>query len=172
MPFVPSFSAQQSYSTPSKVTLTDASTGSDGAIAERRVTVQDYQSTYLKETGQSANYKVWSIASSTVTLDLFQRDTAVKITVTYVNSSGTTLYTATVYRACDINSQIGKYSVLQKWVSNPAIINDVNYLTGLQQLCTYLEGATDAITAGANLFLSQQCLDGAKMMLDHQETYF
>jgi hypothetical protein len=172
MPLVPNFAASQSYATPSKITLTDSSTGSDVDLAERRVFIQDYTGAYLKESGQEANYKVWALASSSVELDLLTRDKAVKITVTYVNLAGTTLYTAIQYKCCDANSQIGKYSVLQKWVSNPGIINDANYASGIVLLETYMDGAQDAIRIGSNLTLSQQCLDGAKNMLDNQSIYF
>lgn len=172
MSFVPSFAASQHYSTPLRITLTDASTGSDTDVVERRVYVQDYTGAYLKETGQSADYKVWLLVETTVNLDLLLKDTAVKITVLYVNVSGTTLYTNVQYVDCDANGQSGKYSILQKWVSNPAIINDVNYLTGLQQLETYLDGAIGAIATGQNLTLSQQCLDGAKYMIDNQSIFF
>lgn len=172
MPYLPSYSATQQFSSPSVVTLTDQSTGSDIAITERRVFVQDYAGTYLKEVAQSANYKVWSIAAATVTLDVLQKDTAVRITVQYVDTNGNVLYTAIKYKCCDINSQTGKYAVLQKWVSDPSIINDPNYRSGIVALETYLVGAQGAITAGSNLVLSQQCLDGAKTMLDKQTLYF
>jgi hypothetical protein len=76
MPLTPNFSASQNYGTPSVITLTDTSTGSDGTIAKRRVYMLQANGTYLVPAGTTTNYVDWSLADTSISLDVLAQDSA------------------------------------------------------------------------------------------------
>ena len=55
MPLVPNFTASQFSGTPSIITLTDTSTGSDVTIAKRRVYLLQSNGTFLVPTGTTTD---------------------------------------------------------------------------------------------------------------------
>ena len=59
MSFVPSISVSQLAATPQNVTITDDSTGSDGAISVRRIYVQTAAGTSVVESGTTTDAEVW-----------------------------------------------------------------------------------------------------------------
>jgi len=81
MPLVPNFSTSQSAGSPSVITITDTSTGSDVAVTQRRVYLLDWQGNYVVPSGTTTNYIQWPIAQATINIDCLTQDMALEVTV-------------------------------------------------------------------------------------------
>ena len=81
MPLVPNFTASQYSGTPSVITLTDTSTGSDGTIAKRRVYLLQANGTFLVPAGTTTEYIEWDLVDVSIALDVLSQDSALSITV-------------------------------------------------------------------------------------------
>src|SRR3990172_265316 len=92
----PNFTASQNSGTPSVITLTDSSTGSDVAITQRRAYLLQANGEDLGPTGTSTYYIQWAYANSSIDIDVLSVDTALSITVQWLNVSNTVLYTKTI----------------------------------------------------------------------------
>ena len=103
MPLAPNFTASQFTGTPSYITLTDTSTGSDVTIVSRKVFIQSAFGTFLVPSGTSTQYFVWALANTSTTVSVLTQDTAVSITVQWCDAGGnpvvskTTSYALTAY---------------------------------------------------------------------------
>jgi len=95
MAFNPNFSATQTLGLPNIVTLTDMSTGSDAAIASRRIYLEQYNGSFLVPSGTTTDYIVWATGSASKTLDVLTVDTALNITLQWLSVGGTVLYEST-----------------------------------------------------------------------------
>lgn len=73
MSFSPSFKISQSALNPALITATDNSTGSDGAISQRRITFQTSQSTYLVVAGTTTIYNPWPLANAIQSFNVLQQ---------------------------------------------------------------------------------------------------
>ena len=92
----PNFTASQSSGLPSNILLTDTSTGSDSSIVARRVYLLQADGTYLVPTGTTTQYILWAYADSTISIDVLSQDTALSITVNWVDTNGDTVETKTI----------------------------------------------------------------------------
>ena len=172
MPLTASFSTNQSLGYPSKINLTDTSTGSDGAIAARRVYVQDSDGNYLVVDGTTTDYEVWAYADSTDTFDLLEQDTAAYVTVQWVNSGGTALYsvtTATVYRLYAITYYI---YLIKAQSSRPNLRFHANFYQNEIRLIASLREAYDSIYYAGDLGSSQAACNRAKFIIDNPANFF
>jgi len=113
MPLTPNFTTSQQAGLPSNVIITDASTGSDVAIVSRRVFLVNYAGEYLVADGTTTNYTVWPLAQSSISIDCLSADTAVQITVNWVDAGGVTLYTKTSLAGFTLFNMTFYYSLTQ-----------------------------------------------------------
>ena len=84
MPLTPSFTAVSVSGYPSKILLTDTSTGTDVAVVAKRVYIATYTGSFLVPSGTTTEYSLWS-SGTTITLDVLSKDYAVLITVQWVD---------------------------------------------------------------------------------------
>lgn len=168
----PSFTTEQNLGASSILILTDTSTGSDGAITERRVYLRKSDGTYLVPSGTSTNYIVWDYADDTISLDVLDKDYALEITVLWVNSGGTTLYSDDNTFVFTLYAEEFYYGLTQELAGNYPIIADDNYYSNKFRLRTEIDSANNAISIGGDIAASQACLDRAKQLIDNQSLYF
>lgn len=168
----PSISVSQSLGAPSILTFTDVSTGSDGAITERRIYLRKSDGTYLVPSGTTTSYIVWDYADDTISVDVMNKDYALEITVLFVNSSGSTLYTFSDTYVFTLYSEEFYYGLTQELAGNYPIIADDNYYSNKFRLRTEIDSANQAISIGGDIAASQACLDRAKYLVDNQSLFF
>lgn len=174
MPISPAFTASQSALSPSVITLTDTSTGSDAAIANRHVFFQNAQGQYLTSTGTSTTpaYEQWSYSDASKSFTILTEDTSLAITVLWVNSGGTTLYTLTqVFCFSQFNKNFFYY-LIQLQGLTPGVIQDSTYFSNISTYWTNIVGAIQAVEIGADIAASQNCLNRATNMMNNQTMYF
>lgn len=172
MAFIGAFTVAQN--SPSTITLTDASTGSDPNITARTITVTKFDNTTIIE---NYNWPVDAIPGDTITLsDIFDQDYAVNITVVWSNSidpdpdatyTVTQLYEFDFY-AMDFLSQLAT----EDQGRNPAIVNDTNFLFYKLQFYNYVIQARISVGLMNDIFKAQYNLDKARDMRLNQVMYF
>lgn len=165
------FSATESLAFPSRITLTDTSTGTDGSITSRLVYIQLTNGKYLTQTGTTTDYEVWPAANSSITLDLLPRSVAVNITVKWI--SGTTIvYTKTILFGFDLFDTVFAYQLLQAQTGNPSIIDNPNYYASFMQFLVNLYNAQNSIITGDDIFSAQQAYDRNYYLIQNQTKFF
>lgn len=175
MPFVPNFTTSQQAGLPSNVIITDASTGSDAAIVSRRVFLVNYAGEYLVADGTTTNYTVWPIAQSSISIDCLDQDTAVQITVNYVDAGGVTLYTKTSLAGFTLYNETFYYSLTQGQaaISQPSyILQDTTYFSNKSKLRVLIDSGNQAVTLGYDITTAQICYDLATNMVTNQNFLF
>lgn len=172
MALTPSIAVSQSAISPQNVTITDDSTGSDGAIASRRLYIQNADGEYLTPTGTTTNYIVWSYAESSITVDVLTQDTAASITVIWADISGNTLYE---YNNTYGLSQFGKqffYYLVQQLGLTPGTFQDSNYGGNLGIFWTLIKAGDNAVIYGNDIAGGQQCYNKEIDMMQNQAKFF
>jgi len=172
MSLTPSISVSQSPISPNLVTVTDNSTGSDSNIASRRLIIQDAFGNYLVPAGTTTQYIVWSYAQSSITVDVLTQDTAVSITVQWLDNTNAILY---VYNNTYPLSEFGKqffYYLIQQLGLTPATFQDSNYAGNLSLFWTSIVAGDNAVTYGNDIFAGQQCYNKEILMMNNQNDFF
>lgn len=172
MPINPAISVSQSPLAPNLITVTDDSTGSDGAITSRRIYFQTPFGTYLVETGTTTSYEPWAYADSSETFDVLPQDYALSIKVDWLDVSNAILYTLTqVYPFAQYGKDFAYYLVQQQAMSYP-IVASVPYFNNFAILWGNIVGGVNAVTTGADIAAAQACFDRATNMRLNQQDYF
>src|SRR4051812_32015248 len=97
MALTPNFVASQAGGTPQNLTLTDSSTGSDGAITQRRIYLVQADGTYLTPSGSTTDYIAWAYANASITIsDILSNDIALSILVQWLSVTNVVLYDKTI----------------------------------------------------------------------------
>jgi hypothetical protein len=172
VPLSENFTATQALGYPSQIIFTDTSTGSDGAIAARRIEIVDSDGNYIVEEGTTTNYEVWPYADATITLDLLTIDRAVYVTVYWVNSGGATLYDKTeltVFRLYSITYYI---YLIKSQSSNTKLKDNANFYQNEIKLLCSLQEAYDAVYYAGDIKSSQAALTRAKTLVDNPANFF
>lgn len=171
MSLTPNFTVSESIGTPSDLTFTDTSTGSDGTITTRRIYVQMADGTYLVQSGTTTDYEEWSYASSSITLTLLTRSVAANVTVQWLNGT-TIVYTKTILYDFPLFDYVFAYQLTQQQTGNPGIIRDTNYYNNKVKLLVNLDDSEQAISIGSDIYTAQECLDINYDLIQNQNYYF
>lgn len=172
MPFVPSISVSQSAETPNELTITDNSTGSDGAISVRRVYIQTATGEYLVESGTTTDYEVWAYADSSITLDVLTEDQCVNILVQWLNSSNVVLYSyENQYALSEYNKQFLVTLVAAQGLT-PGIVQDSNYSGNIAIFWTNIIAGINQVEFAADIAGGQNCFNRATNMRLQENLYF
>lgn len=172
MPITPAFTASQSGLTPNIVTLTDDSTGSDVNITQRRVYFQTSQGTYVVATGTSTSYMPWSYADSSQAFNILTVDLALAVTVQWLDSSDTVLYSLTQLYCFPQYNKNFFYYLIQQQALTPSIYQDTPYMNNLANYWVQIIGAINAVEIGADISASQNNLNKATFMMQNQADFF
>lgn len=174
MPIVPAITVTQSALTPANVTLVDDSSGSDGDIASRRVSFQTAEGTWLTTAGVSTTivYETWSYADSTDTWALLLFDRALFIKIEWLDAGGDVLYTFNDYYCLNkFNKNFAVY-LGQLQALSPTVLQDSNYGWNMANYWAYIVYAEVMIEEAADISNSQNLLDKATYMKEHQNEFF
>lgn len=172
MSFTPSFAIAQNPLYPNLVVAVDDSSGSDGAITQRRIFYQTYSGAYLVPTGTSTSYIQWALADTTLSSNILTQDMSVQVTVQWLDVSNTVLYTLTQYYCLSIYSKQFLYYLVQLQGLTPPIVADTNYSSNLSIVWANILGAINAIELASDLSASQNCLNRIAFMIQNQSLYF
>jgi hypothetical protein len=173
MPLTPNFSVSQLAGSPESFTVTDTSSGSDGAITVRWLYLLQADGTYLVPEGNSTDYIVWAYAEPSITLDLLSQDTALSILVEWRDAS-TDLYDKTAAVGLDAFGQNFFYSLSdgQVPIVNPPVALSQNYYQNKLQFLCYLKSAEQAITYASDIVKAQTAYDLDQFMQNNQTELF
>jgi hypothetical protein len=175
MAFEQAFTVSQILGQPSAVTLTDTSTGTDAAIATRRIYLQTPNGSYLVEDGTTTIYEVWSIAfgpGGTKSINALDKDYALKIKVEWLNASNTVLYTKESNYGLTQYNENFDYTLTQRLAANPLLANDKTFWQNKQLLRTAIDSGNQAMNYASDLFNAQLCYEKAtNLRLNAQYNY-
>jgi hypothetical protein len=172
MPISPSFTASQNSGTPSIITLTDTSTGSDGAITQRRVYLLQSNGQYLVPTGTTTDYIEWDIVDSTISLDVLVQDTALSITVQWLSVTNTVIESVTTSFAFTAYNETFYYGLTESQVANANLTASTNWYQTKMILRVELDSAYQAITFASDIFSAQAALNRATFISTNQSFFF
>lgn len=166
MPFTPNFSTGQTVGIPNKINFTDTSVGSDPNIVSRRVFMRNSANDYIVEAGTTTNYEPWAIVSPpldplAVTYDVLKKDTALFITVQWLDAGNIILYEKSFLTGFTLYNEAFDYTLTQVLSGNPLLINDHNFFANKSQLRVSIDSGNQAISLAADIFGAQQCYDRA-----------
>jgi hypothetical protein len=172
MAIVENFTATQALGSPSQIIFTDTSTGTDAAIASRRIYLLDSNGDYNVEEGTTTDYEVWPYADSTITLDVMLIDKAFYITVQWLSVGGTVLYEKTgltVFRLYAITYYI---YLIKTQSSNIKLRENANFYLNEIRLLSSLQEAYDAVYYAGDILSAQAALARAKQLVDEPSFFF
>ncbi len=173
MSFTPAFNVSQSVD-PTSFTINDVSTGSDGAITQRRIYLTTASNTTLVPTGTTTQYINFPLidGASIALVGILPVDYALSITLQWLNVSNAVLYTLTQDYCFTANDEAFYFSLTTLQTSNPGVINNSNYFQNKSLLRLYIDSANQSIAEGNDVYKSQFCLDQAQVMINNSSFYF
>lgn len=167
MPLSPSLSIGITLD-PSVCIIEDTSTGSHVAIAGRKVIFTQTDSSLLG----GSPYDFPLSAGSSITLNPLTEDIAVTVTVNWVDSSGSVLYTASkifVFTGYALQFLEG---LTQQQIANPAIVSDQNFIPNKFNLFQEVQSAQNAIDVGQSVSAAQSCVLRYQVLIDNANFFF
>lgn len=174
MPLTQNFTTSQSLATPNKITFTDTSTGTDAAVVSRRIYPTDSDGEEVVEEGTTTAYEEWSgfPGTTTITLDLLTRDTALSVRVDWVNSGGTVLYTKTISVPAIMYMKAYYIFLIKCQQSNPKHITRNNFYENIIKLLNDIKNATDSLTLIDDIKSSQAAMDRGYELINNPSYFF
>ena len=172
MSFVQNFSVSSNITTPSVITLTDTSSGTDGSITGRYVYVQTHDGTYLTPTGNSGNGINWTLPSgATINIDCMDKDYALNITVFWIGGS-TILYQKTILAEFNAYARTFRAKLFKSIATNPKQLDNANFFNVYSNITTYIDGANEAVELMGDITLAQLANNKAKFYIDNPSLAF
>lgn len=172
MPLTPNFTASQNYGTPSVITLTDTSTGSDGTIAKRRVYMLQANGTYLVPAGTTTNYVDWTLADTSISLDVLAQDSALSITVQWLTSSNVVVQSKTTSFAFTAYNETFYYGLTESQVANSILTASQDWYGWKMTLRVELDSAYQAISFASDIYSAQSALNRATYISTNSNYFF
>ena len=172
MPFVPNFTASQYSGTPSVITLTDTSTGSDVTIASRRVYLLQANGTFLGPAGTTTDYIVWDLVDTSIDLDVLSQDSALSITVQWMSGIQTVVTSKTISFAFTAYNETFYYGLTESQVANSNLSASTNWYQTKLILRVEIDSADQAITFASDIYSAQAALNRATYISTNQAYFF
>ena len=172
MPLSVNFSVTQSLADTSQLTFTDTSTGSDGTITTRRITILTSTGDYLVVSGTTTTYEVWALPLATpITLSVLTGATAPNITVQWLAGS-TVVYTLTIPYDFPLDLYLAGYNLTRSVISKPNTVQDTNYYNNKIKLLVAIDDSETAIEIGEDIYNAQSSLDRGQYLVDNENISF
>lgn len=167
MALTPNFSCSQDNGSPSVINIEDLSTGADAAIASRRIYFLQSDGTYLVPSGTTTDYVEWVVGSSVTAVDCLVQDSALNITINWVNVGGTTLYTKTIANGFTAYNEAFYYNLTQSQVTiqSPNILLSTNYYQNKMMLRVFIDSGNQSISFASDIYSAQVCYDNATYLV-------
>jgi hypothetical protein len=172
MPLVPNFTASQYSGTPSVITLTDTSTGSDVTIVSRRVYLLQANGTFLVPAGNTADYILWDLVDPSIDIDVLSQDTALSITVQWMNAGNTVVTSKTISFAFTAYNETFYYGLTESQVANSNLTASTNWYQTKLILRVEIDSADQAITFASDIYSAQAALNRATFISTNQSYFF
>ena len=172
MPLTPNFSISQSSGTPNIITATDTSVGSDVAITQRRIFLLQANGEYLVESGTTTDYEEWAYAQSSISLDVLTQDTALSVTVQWLDVSNVVLYTKTIAFNFTAYNETFYYGLTQDLVANPSLYASKEWFENKMLLRVYIDSADQSISFASDVYSAQFCNQLATNLVTNADFYF
>ena len=172
MSLTPNFTASQSSGTPSIITLTDTSTGSDGTIAKRRVYLLQANGTFLVPAGTTTNYIEWNLADTSIDLNVLSQDSALSITVQWLTSGNVVVTAKTTSFAFTAYNETFYYGLTESQVANSNLTASTNWYQTKLILRVEIDSADQAITFASDIYSAQAALNRATFISTNQALFF
>ena len=172
MPLVPNFTASQYSGTPSVITLTDTSTGSDVTIASRRIYLLQANGTFLVPAGTTTDYIEWDLVDTSIDLDVLSQDSALSITVQWMSGINTVVTSKTISFAFTAYNETFYYGLTESQVANSNLTASVNWYQTKLVLRVELDSADQAITFASDIYSAQAALNRATYISTNQSYFF
>lgn len=172
MPLVPNFTASQFSGTPSVITLTDTSTGSDVTIASRRVYLLQANGTFLVPAGTTTDYIEWDLVDTSIDLDVLSQDSALSITVQWMSGINTVVTSKTISFAFTAYNETFYYGLTESQVANSNLTASTNWYQSKLVLRVELDSANQAITFASDIYSAQAALNRATYISTNQSYFF
>lgn len=166
MPITALFSAAQSYATPSSITFTNLSTGTDVSAVSLRISLLTAQGTYLVPSGNSSTqYITWPILSSTLTVDVLGgtegKDYALYCLMEYLNVSGGVVASKAQVLGFTTYNENFDFTLSQMLSGNSPLMNDNGFFGKKSLLRTYIDSGNKAVEIASDYLTAQICYDEA-----------
>ena len=172
MSLTPNFTASQSSGTPSIITLTDTSTGSDGTIAKRRVYLLQANGTFLVPAGTTTDYIDWNLAQTSIDLNVLSQDSALSITVQWLTSGNVVVTSKTTSFAFTAYNETFYYGLTESQVANSNLSASTNWYQTKLILRVEIDSANQAITFASDIYSAQAALNRATFISTNQALFF
>jgi hypothetical protein len=173
MAFSPDFSASQDYGSPSVVTITNTSTGSDSAIVSRRLYFEDANSNYLvPEDNASTQYIAWSLSDNSIACDILDKDYALLVVAQWLDVSGTVLYQQSYRLSFTVFNENFDFLLSQMISANNPLINDNNFFGKKSLLRTFIDSGDKAVSRASDILTAQLCYDEATNLRSNAQYFF
>ena len=172
MPFVPNFTASQYSGTPSVITLTDTSTGSDVTIVSRRVYLLQANGTFLVPTGNTTDYILWDLVDPSIDIDVLSQDTALSITVQWMDAANAVVTSKTISFAFTAYNETFYYGLTESQVANSNLTASTNWYQTKLVLRVEIDSAIQAITFASDIYSAQAALNRATFISTNQSFFF
>ena len=161
MALTPNFTAAQTWGEENIITLTDSSTGSDGAITQRRVYFRQSDGTFLVPEGTTTEYVAWALADTSEDFDILTEDVALQVTVQWLNVSNVVLYDKIYVFGFTLYNETFDYGLTQALAGNSLLFNDNSFWKNKSDLRTFIDSGDQAISLASDLYNAQLCYDQA-----------
>lgn len=172
MSFTPLITVTQYSATPSNITVIDSSTGSDGAITQRRLYIQTANAIYLVPTGTSTDYIFWAFVNQFITVNVLSQDECVVIKSQWLDVSNAVLYEfIDEYPLAEYNKQFLVYLVSAQGLT-PGIVQDSNYSGNISLFWVNIISGINQVTFGGDVAGGQNAFNRATQMRLNQSLYF
>jgi hypothetical protein len=172
MALTPSIVVTQSVLTPSVLMLQDTSTGSDGAITQRRVYLQKADGTYLVPAGTTTSYISFPLGGNTINLSVLDRDYCLYLIINWCDVNGNVLYSKSQLCLFTVYGESLFYQLTQMQAGNALLTTNAGYYKNKIRLRVYLDEATNAVTYGSDISSAQLALDKAYGISQSQNIFF
>ena len=172
MALTPNFTASQNYGTPSVITLTDTSTGSDGTIAKRRVYLLQANGQYLVPSGTTTSYISWSLVDTSINLDVLAQDSALSITVQWLTSGDVVVQQKTTSFAFTAYNETFYYGLTEDQVANANLTASQDWYGWKMTLRVELDSAYQAISFASDIYSAQAALNRATYISTNSNYFF
>lgn len=178
MPISPNFTATQSAGTPSIFTLTDTTTGTDTSVTKRRIYLLKADGSYLVPSGTTTNYIDWAITNVntreplTTNLNVLSQDTALSVTVQWLNASNVVVDSKSISFAFTAYNESFYYGLTEQQVANQSLAASTDWYENKMKLRVELDSAQQAIQFASDIFTAQSALNRATYLANNSNFFF
>lgn len=160
---------------PTSFTITEASTGSDPNLTDRKIYLNKSDGTTLVPPNSANSWIDWPIGNGPITLTgILNQDYSLNIQVVWVSSSPLappSTYVQFQLKTFTGNLELFDYTLTQQMAGNKLLSSDNNFLPNKELLRLYIDNAVGA-TSFNDQYNAQLNLNAGYNMQVNQNTFF